>query len=330
MSKGNLFLGTARGKVGDVVMYRREGKQMSRVRVRTIANPKTSNQARQRALLSTLGTAYSYMKGICDHSTQGKSKPSQNAQEFQKRNQSLARTLTGGLAEGNEEYNFNKKGESVLYCNPYAISRGTLPIVELFNPLDANNKSEGIGLGSNFFAAGFEDGTITYQDMCDELGVEKGTQITFCAIYDDNFDESTYATQNPKPYGNFHFARVILEPSTGDMTEPFVTQGGGAATEVMTINHPNAENQGNVTFRNLHNDVVGILLNGKRYPLCMGVILSNYNGQWLRSNCDMLVCEGYNGKQPIDDVIGTYMLSDFQPASDLYLNQSLPFGKREA
>lgn len=328
MSKGNLFLGTARGKVGDVVMYRREGKQMSRVRVRTIANPKTSNQARQRALLSTLGTAYSYMKGICDHSTQGKSKASQNAQEFQKRNQSLARTLTGGLAEGNEEYNFNKKGESVLYCNPYAISRGTLPIVELFNPLDQNNKSEGIGLGSNFFAAGFEDGTISYQDMCDTLGVEPGSQITVCAIYDDNFDESTYATQSPKAFGNFHYARIILEPSNGDMSEMFVNPADQDG--IMTINKPNAENQGNVTFRNLHEDVVGILLNGKRYALCMGVILSNYNGQWLRSNCDMLVCEGYNGKQPIDDVIGTYMLHDLQPNSDLYLNQSVPFGKREA
>ena len=32
MAKGNLFLGTAARSVGDVVMYRREGSQVSRSR----------------------------------------------------------------------------------------------------------------------------------------------------------------------------------------------------------------------------------------------------------------------------------------------------------
>lgn len=327
MSKGNLFLGTARGKVGDVVMYRREGKQMSRVRVRTIANPRSENQAKNRALLSTLGTAYSYMKGICDHSFQGKSKASQNAQEFQKRNQSLARTLTDSLSLDSENYNFNLKGENVLIPNPYTISRGTLPVVELANPLNADQKSDGIGLPAIFFAAGFEDATITYQGMCDLLGVEKGTQITFCGIYDDTFDETTYATRSPKGYGNFHFARVILEPSSGDMTEPFVTAD---AQGVMTVNLPNADNQGNVSFLNIHDDVTGILINGKRYALAMGVILSNYNGQWLRSNCDMLVADGYQDAQRLAVAYLSYMDSQEQPASDLYLNQSIPFVRGEA
>lgn len=327
MGKGNLFLGTARGSVGDIVTYRRNGVQVNRERVREVGNPRTENQAKNRALLSTLGTAYSYMKGICDHSFQGKRNKSLNAQEFQKRNQALARTLTDSLDLDSENYNFNLKGENVLIPNPYTISRGTLPVVELANPLNADQKSDGIGLPAIFFAAGFEDATITYQGMCDLLGVEKGTQITFCGIYDDTFDETTYATRSPKGYGNFHFARVILEPSSGDMTEPFVTAD---AQGVMTVNLPNADNKGNVSFLIIQDDVTGILINGKRYALAMGVILSNYNGQWLRNNCDMLVADGYQDAQRLAVAYLSYMDSQEQPASDLYLNQSIPFGKREA
>ena len=70
MAKDNLFLGMARGKIGDVVFYHRNGEQISRSRNRQPANPKTVGQQYQRAIMATILRAYSAGKAIFDHSFQ--------------------------------------------------------------------------------------------------------------------------------------------------------------------------------------------------------------------------------------------------------------------
>lgn len=71
MAKGNLFQGMARGKVGDVVFYRMNGWQMSRVRNRRPKNPRTNAQLYQRAIMATVMRAYSAGKVIFDHAFEG-------------------------------------------------------------------------------------------------------------------------------------------------------------------------------------------------------------------------------------------------------------------
>lgn len=71
MSKGNMFQGMARGKVGDVVFYRMNGVQMARVRNRAPKNPRSNEQLYQRAVIATVMKAYSAGKEIYDHSFQG-------------------------------------------------------------------------------------------------------------------------------------------------------------------------------------------------------------------------------------------------------------------
>lgn len=71
MAKGNLFQGMARGKVGDVVFYRMNGVQMSRVRNRAPKNPRSNEQLYQRAVIASVMKAYSAGKEIFDHSFQG-------------------------------------------------------------------------------------------------------------------------------------------------------------------------------------------------------------------------------------------------------------------
>ena len=74
MAKGNLLLGTAGNSVGDVVMYRREGAQVSRVRVRKIKNPKTDAQSLQRAAFSPVAKFYSPLAVVLERSFEGLSK----------------------------------------------------------------------------------------------------------------------------------------------------------------------------------------------------------------------------------------------------------------
>lgn len=52
MSKGNMFIGSAKGKVGNLVLYTRMGSQITRAYQSTVKNPKTGGQMLQRAKFS--------------------------------------------------------------------------------------------------------------------------------------------------------------------------------------------------------------------------------------------------------------------------------------
>lgn len=319
MAKGNLILGTAVGKLGDAVLFRQDGQQRSRVRVRKIGNPKTQSQAVNRALLNTLSAAYTYMKGIVDHSFQGLSKPVENQRKFAKLNQGIARATGSVAVPGTDTgFNFNFKGETLLRPNPYAISRGTMPGVEVFNIAQEGGLIDGFQLNQELSA--LVDNTTTYSQFCAALGVEVGTQLTFCIINDDTFTGQPSDSNMPKAYGNFHYCRIILSDDSGNGDVPiFVSDAGN-----MSINpaYANSRNAGNLVFDRQGETTLQIVVNGYAYPLAMGVIVSNYSSRmWLRSNCDMVVAEGYQDSNTMSEVYASYMQQEETPSSDLYLNQ---------
>ena len=321
MAKGNLILGTAYNKLGDIVLMRKDGWQQSRVRVRKISNPKTMPQAVNRALLGTIGTAYSYMKAILDHSFQGLSKPVQNQRKFQALAQSIARA-TGSLniPSTDEGFNFNFKGEKLLRPNPWPLSRGTMTGVDIEGLIGDNNRLAGFAFSDNYVESEILS-ECTYSELCEVLGVELGTQLTFCIINDDTFVGTPSGSNVPLAYGNFHFARVILAPDNGDGDEAAIIASGDG----YHFASPNSKNQGDVFFkmRTIGGSTrLAIVVNGKEYPIAAGVIVSNYNGKWLRSNTDMIVADGYESSNTISEVYGSYMASEASSYSGQYLNQA--------
>lgn len=76
MSKRNLFLGTAAGKVGDVVVYRAGGTQRARVRV-VPKDPKTATQMIQRSRIGGVVATYRAAKGLLQDTFE--SKPSKQS-----------------------------------------------------------------------------------------------------------------------------------------------------------------------------------------------------------------------------------------------------------
>lgn len=82
MAKGNPFLGMARGKVGDVVFYRQQGKQITRARNSAPSNPRTDGQLVQRAVTATVMQAYKAGRAIFDHSFEGRRVGAENQQRF--------------------------------------------------------------------------------------------------------------------------------------------------------------------------------------------------------------------------------------------------------
>lgn len=130
MAKGNMFLGMARGKVGDVVFYRADGQQLSRVRNRNPRNPRSDAQLFQRAIMATIVQAYTAGKAIFDHSFQGYSVGAQNQREFIKRNAKLLRDIVAAdintpIATNSQKGRVVAPGVSVPVPNSYIISKGT-------------------------------------------------------------------------------------------------------------------------------------------------------------------------------------------------------------
>lgn len=319
MAKGNLLLGTAYGKLGDTVLFRQNGVQRSRVRVRKIGNPKTEAQAVNRALLNTLSVAYAYMKGIVDHSFQGLVKPVDNQRKFAKLNQGIARETGSVAVDGTDTgYNFNFKGESLLRPNRYAISRGTMPSVEVFNIAAEGALIAGFQLNQTLTA--LLETTTTYADFAAAIGVPVGTQLTFCIVSDDTFTGTPSEGNMPKSYGNFHFARIILSDDSGNGDVPMFSSQAGDI--VINPNYANTKNSGALKFKRLGESSLRIEVENQSYPLAMGVIVSNYSSRmWLRSNTDMVVAEGYEDSNTMSEVYMSYMQQEETPVSDLYLNQ---------
>lgn len=117
MAKGNLILGTAKNSVGDVVMYRREGAQITRVRVRNVKNPKTNAQSFQRAIMAPIAKFYSPLSVVLERSFEGLSK-AKSHNKFNQVNANLARKNKWALPKG-----------TGFFPLPYQLSQGTLPAV---------------------------------------------------------------------------------------------------------------------------------------------------------------------------------------------------------
>lgn len=88
-----MFLGQARGKIGDIVFYRMDGVQMSRTRNRHPRNPNTNPQKVQRAISATVSQLYRSGRQIFDHAFQGKSVGAKNQRYFLSENMRILRDL---------------------------------------------------------------------------------------------------------------------------------------------------------------------------------------------------------------------------------------------
>lgn len=165
MAKGNLLLGTAGNSVGDVVMYRREGAQVSRVRVRKIKNPKTDAQSLQRAAFSPVAKFYSPLAVVLERSFEGLSK-SKSYSKFLKTNVDLARAKDWLLPKG-----------TGFFPLPYKLSQGTLQSVSVCE------------LASSVCLDAFPNGEAsTLADISAkwvDQGYKNGDVVTFIAIVKD-------------------------------------------------------------------------------------------------------------------------------------------------
>ena len=269
MAKGNLLLGMGRGKLGDVVLSRAYGQQISRARARVIKNPKTKGQQVQRIILATVTKAYSQMKPIVNHSWQGVAYGAASMNKFNKVNMDFLRNQLGayGLDNFDQDPNtqawFITQGNTLAVPNRWRIAAGTLPSISIKQAGDDGEAVRNIEL---FRFSGEAPQTLSYRALVDAMGIADGDQLTLCVIARD---------------GKFHYGRFICAPSDGDMTH--------SVTDTSVWNERNT-NVSLVFAGSVLNMGLPSVEAEDTYFCAAGVILSRRQGNtWQRSNTDMII-----------------------------------------
>lgn len=339
MAKGNLFLGNASRSVGDVTFYVRNGQQVSRVRRRVIANPRTGIQLARRCILKTVSSAYSILAPICCQSFQGKQSRSMNQARFQKLNLKQLQTKAAAALEGegltetgvydNTTGNFVGKSTMGAVLNPYVVSEGSLMFSKFMF------LTEGYGVETTTAIA-----DMTYQQFCDLLGIQAGDQLTFLGIFTDCSISSLGVSPGAANINDFQYARIILMPSDGDMTSKLFSSSGGAS---YAINKPNPRNEGAVLFiatgSPSQTSIKIESFNGRDAlavadePSAMtgaAVILSRQtNAGWQYSNTSIEILDYTSDEVPISDLLPlNAAVASFESSQDSskYLDQARRVG----
>lgn len=319
MGKNNLILGTARGKLGDIVFYRTGGEQRFRTRVRP-TNRRTNAQLLQRCVVATAVKFYSSIAEVGNHAFQNYVGNLKNHQRFMKLNIDALREtalrnirMWSPLEFSAQNYgNYTHKDSPNIAINTYQISEGDLNQVtaEITNVNGETQFTIGSYM-SNLKA-------LTYSDVCAMLGCEYGDQLTFVGC--------TPALDGRNPTGYINktmIGRVIMAPANGTRDTLFLTEEG-------EINDPNQENYGELeiiqgdTLESPSGGYAYLTVQGKTKRVgdwaSVGVIVSRFeNNTWRRSTSVMIVNPLCANVATLESAMTSYLKSD---TSSLYLNQS--------
>jgi hypothetical protein len=220
------------------------------------------------------------MQSICNHSFEGFETGQQSQRKFMEVNVSILRDKVADVLaypvesaiKSSDAYNFSFKNDYAPVLNSYQISAGSLPSI----PLATDGTDEVIGNLPLIPITSLPEtpATTTYQQFCDLLGLQRGDQLTFIqATHDDRVRE-----HDADILTGFRFARVILEPASGDMSVPLITGAG--------INDPNEKNEGTFTS-------IQLTAADETRPAGLRFILSNvattgHNDKWLAASAVIL------------------------------------------
>lgn len=327
-----MFLGMARGKVGDTVFYRQGGQQISRAYNPSPKNPKSLAQAYQRMCFATVSSARAALAAIVDHSWQGVTYGTASLSEFTKRNIALMRAAA--YAQGDTVNDYNIKGAQTIVRNQYVVSSGSLSMVPY--------TGQAFGTAPNLLG-GVTVQNVTPENLAEDigspedyrarlalLGLAPGDQLTILAIsHDTNVEVAAYgANEDAINYGgSVAVARVVFrKESVINFEEPFsllvgistgynfnptvVTRQDGGPIQVQSVS----------THTAIVIPVMGNVVDG-------GAAIrsaQDINGKWLRSTARIALVSNIQVNAKAVDVVPSYMqVQSSNLGSPRYLNNAL-------
>lgn len=230
MAKGNLFLGTARGRVGSVVFRRRNGQQITSVRT-SPSNPKSEAQCKQRMVFATSVSAAARLRTIVDHSFEGIKYGQDSVNYFTRLNTPMLRAGMNydGETEMPDHNNYLIKGAKGLARMPFQISRGQLSFPKYAWATSFAADSPATEIGAELINVQFEiltneiSSATEYASVLSYLGLQPGEQLTLVAGLTDNNIDAEYAPSGAVNFSTYiEFARIIFKKAADiDFSTPF-------------------------------------------------------------------------------------------------------------
>lgn len=328
MAKGNLIMGTARGKLGEVVFSRQNGQQVSRQYIRNPKNPKTQGQQIQRAIMATVSKMYGMGKEIFDHSFQGKGVPAGSMRRFLKVNADLLRSTIvyhiENQSDPEESFGWVCSQNALSAApNEYIISEGTFKSSP-FTKLNKNNGTYGEFAGLNKVYAN----TLTVKQLFELFNIEAGDIFTMVVLS----AEEESMTQLTSPTTHFGTLRLIARQldaaiantpvSTATLGQAFKISSKGLSAAAVTnvADNPLWTETANVVTGIVLFNLSEVLPTGQ-IPACVGWIAS-HEGSKERSSATMAMCSTLTADYwsvAAIDLISAWSAGTSYAPSDLYL-----------
>lgn len=169
MSKSNMLLGLAKGKVGDLVFYRDGGEQRTRTRV-IPKNPRTRAQMAQRVKIANVSALYRVLAPILSESFTNRPSNQSGYNAFASKAIALAPYLTRGMAS-----------VDAVLPQPCQLSKGILPSVKA--EVSAADDGNGFVINvSNDITHASTLGALS-QSLLDEFPfLQEGDKLTFVHV----------------------------------------------------------------------------------------------------------------------------------------------------
>lgn len=328
MAKGNLIMGTARGKLGEVVFSRQNGQQVSRQYIRNPKNPKTQGQQIQRAIMATVSKMYGMGKEIFDHSFQGKGVPAGSMRRFLKVNADALRSTIvyhiENQSEPEESFGWVCSPNALSAApNEYIISEGTFKSSP-FTKLNKNNGTYGEFAGLNKVYAN----TLTVKQLFELFNIEAGDIFTMVVLSAEE-DSMTQLTSPTTHFGTLRLiarqldAAIANTPvSTATLGEAFKISSKGLSAAAVTnvADNPLWTETANVVTGIVLFNLSEVLPTGQ-IPACVGWIAS-HEGSKERSSATMAMCSTLTADYwsvAAIDLISAWSAGTSYAPSDLYL-----------
>ena len=174
MSKGNMLLGYARGKVGSLVFLRRKNEQITRSYNAKPANPNTVAQSAQRVQLSNLVSFYRSLKALLGHSFTDAAP-----------NQSSYNAFVSANLNSTHVYLSKDAAQArAAVVAPYIISSGVLPSVQVQGV--GANAITNIAVGDLTSTDDVTIGAFSRALVDNNNNIEEGMQLSYVSLVQEN------------------------------------------------------------------------------------------------------------------------------------------------
>lgn len=308
----NPLLGRLKGKYGGAVFYSNSGTQCMRERVTEVANPKSSKQAIQRAILATVTQFTRSFAPVLNNSIESITGRSKTMAKIRSINMDILRRLA---AEGISGGFYTPKGLQVIAPNDYLVSRGTL---RGLSPIRDRDSRAALTNGALQFA----DSDLVLNDGVTASGmfptITPGDQITILAAWLEDVEVGSYSG-----YCRFAFKNDVTPALVAESDSIYMLNE--AAIDLTKAAGPWRALRFTPATTGARNTILigGLFGNIPDESTDLAGVIVSRESQRLRSTSYMLSVDTFPGFTR-DEVYPTYM-GDGSPIdmpSEVYLNNS--------